>query len=67
MPLISIILEAIKSFLAPLVFYLKGRSDNENKHLNEDRKALKTARDIRHKLNSDPDYRKRVRERFKKR
>ncbi len=37
---LKIILEVVGKFLAPLVFYLKGRSDVENKNLKENNKRL---------------------------
>lgn len=63
---IDSILRVVEKFLAPALFYLKGRSDVEQKELKEENEAIRRAIKIRNRINSDDAYLKRVRERFRR-
>lgn len=60
------VLRPALSLLPYILAYVKGRRDKGSKQTREELKAVKDAKKIRDRLNHDPDFVKRVRERFKR-
>tara|TARA_R100000008_G_scaffold85922_2_gene77179 strand:+ start:467 stop:673 length:207 start_codon:yes stop_codon:yes gene_type:complete len=65
--IVNLLIAAIEKTMLPLLVYLKGYNDAELKRAKEDKEALKEAVITRHKLATDNDFRKRVRNKFTKR